>query len=102
MSKIIAFILMLIVSLPLFAKKQKYKKKSKNENTINSVSIRHTACFGRCPVYEIEVDNKGGATYRGISFTRDSGLHLKFIGKRKANEILNRFITFKIDTCKDR
>jgi Domain of unknown function (DUF6438) len=102
MKKISVVFLLILFCFPAFAKKQKHKKATKPGNAITSVKIRHTACFGRCPVYEVEVDNKGQAIYRGIRFIKDSGLHMKVIGKRQANQIINRFIKYRIDTCKDR
>ena len=33
------------------------------------ISLRTTACFGRCPVYEFSIDGTGKATFNGKRFT---------------------------------
>ncbi len=45
-------------------------------------SIQRTACFGRCPVYRMEIFDNGYITYKGKHFVDSIGL---FSGKVEAN-----------------
>ena len=101
MRKIALVILLLLACVSAFAKHGKHKKKAAPVNEIISVSLRHTACYGRCPVYKIEVNKDGIATYTATLFSPDTGVFTKKIGTKKAMEIINRFNTARVDTCKD-
>jgi hypothetical protein len=101
MKKIVLVILFLATGLATFAKQNKNKKKSASGNDIISVTMHRTMCFGRCPDYQIEIDNKGMATYSAIRFNADSGIFKKNIGVAKAKEVLGQFKTYRIDTCKN-
>lgn len=37
--------------------------------------MHRSGCYGRCPVYEVEVTSEGKVTYRGERFVRLSGEH---------------------------
>jgi hypothetical protein len=102
MKKIILATLLVVIAFSAIAKRHKHKTKGQPANEIVSVALRHTACFGRCPDYIVEVNKDGMATYTGVRFTHDSGLFRKNIGKAKAMEIINKFNTYMADTCKDR
>ncbi len=78
------------------------KKTISGTGNINSVSIYHTACFGRCAEYKVEVNKDGTATYTGIRFVPDSGIYTKNIGKKAAQEILASFSRYNWDTFPDR
>src|SRR5437868_9298898 len=99
MKKLILFILLLSVSSPSFAG-HKHKKKHKNTNEIESVSMSRTGCFGRCPVYTIEISKSGTATYSARMFNPDTGVFRKNIGEAKAMEVINQFSDYRVDTCK--
>ena len=101
MRKIAFGILLLATCISAFAKQSKHKKKTQPANEIISVSLRHTACYGRCPVYKIEVNKDGIATYTATLFNPDTGVFTKNIGKKNALEIINRFNAARVDTCKD-
>lgn len=101
MKNILVGIFLMAGCLVAVAKQAKEKKKAKDGNEIVSVAVQHTGCFGRCPTYSIEVSNDGYAKYTGIRFIKDSGVYKKNIGKEKAMQIINRFVTYRADTCKD-
>ena len=101
MKKITLVILLLAAGLGTFAKTAKQKKKSVSENEIVSVGVYHSVCFGRCPEYKIDIASDGTATYTGMRFSNDTGIFKKNIGKAKAKEIIDMFITNKADTCRE-
>ena len=102
MKKTALIILSVLICCTAFAKKQKHKKKHKSAGPITSVIVHRTGCFGRCPDYTVEINADGMATYTGIRFNTDSGVYKKDIGATKAMNIINEFITYRVDTCSDR
>jgi len=101
MRKLIVVLLLLTTSLFSVAK-NKHKKKPPAGPQIMSVSVYHTACYGRCPTYKIEVNKDGLATFTGIRFTPDSGVFTKNLGNATAKEIIEPFLIARIDTFPDR
>lgn len=101
MRKIALVFLSLIVGLNAFAKHKKNKQTPKKGNSILSVQLFRTGCFGQCPTYIVEIANDGIATYSAIRFNDDSGIFKKDIGKAKAQELLNEVNSYQPDTCKD-
>ena len=102
MKKSTILFLMLMPGLISVAQPSKQKKKKVQSKEIVSVSLRHGACFGRCPVYKIDVNKNGIATYTGMMFVPDSGVYTKNIGKKAAMEIIGTFTTCRIDTFRDK
>lgn len=100
MKKITLVILSILFCGIAFAK-HKHKKKQQASGNIISVSIRHTACYGRCPDYTIEINKDGSVIYTGARFVPDTGIFKKNIGMEKAIGIINQFNTYRVDTCKD-
>ena len=45
---------------------------AKEENKL--ISLRKTACFGDCPVYEVSIDKEGNVTYNGIQYVLEEGI----------------------------
>lgn len=101
MKKAAWLLLLLMVCLSTTAKQKKHKKKKNSANEIESISMRRTGCYGRCPAYIIEIKKDGMATYTAIRFTADSGVFKKNIGVKKVSEIFNQANTSRIDTCKN-
>ncbi len=101
MKKIALLILLFAGSMCAFAGIAKNKKKQQKPNEILSVGMHRTVCFGRCPDYKIEIDNEGMATYTAIRFNDDTGIFKKNIGKKKAKEIIDMFVQYRVDTCKE-
>ncbi|MCF8448511.1 MAG: DUF6438 domain-containing protein [Taibaiella sp.] len=101
MKKLTLLFLLLIAASASFAKMAKQKKKSKATNEIVSVGMHRTVCFGTCPDYKIEIDRNGSVTYTAIRFTADTGIFKKNIGKAKAKEIMDMFVKYRADTCRE-
>ena len=55
------------------------------------VQMRRTACFGRCPIYNVELYKNGRLKYTGVRFVKDSGVYEKNIGAAAAEKIFNEF-----------
>ena len=66
---------------------------------ITSVSITHTACFGRCPNYTVTIDDKGMVTYEGKRFTTFTGTYRNNAGASVTLPILKQFEQYRADTC---
>lgn len=81
---------------------KKKKKQRKNPNQIVSVDMHRTVCYGRCPDYHIELDRNGNLTYTAIRFTEDSGIFKKTISAKQAQDLMSRFESYKVDTCRER
>ena len=79
MKKITLLILSMLLIGSVFARHHK-RKKDKQPNSITSVSIHRTACYGRCPDYLVQISNDGTAIYTGKRFTADTGIFKKNIG----------------------
>ena len=101
MKKSALIILSLIIAFTASATQHKHKKKHRPANQIISVSMRRTACYGRCPDYTIEINKDGVVTYTGKRFTKDTGTFKKNIGSVKAIALIGKFNTYRVDTCQD-
>ncbi len=40
-----------------------------------TVSLKKTACFGKCPSYEVKLYEDGRATYQGFAYTSKKGVY---------------------------
>ena len=103
MKKSILVALVFLISIGCASAVQKKKKKSqaKNGNKIESVLIDNSACFGRCPSYDIQVKKNGTVRYTGLLFVKDSGTYEKNIGTAAAMKLFTEFNTYKVDTCQN-
>ncbi len=100
-----AAMLVLSGAVLAFAACAQSKKTSKNDATalrsMTAVRMDRGACFGRCPVYSIELRRDGNARYYGKNFTQHQGIWEKNIGADKAVALLRQFETARVDTCKN-
>ena len=102
MKKTALIILALLVGFSVYAKHHKRKKKQQaTTSSMISVTMRRTPCYGRCPNYEIQLDNDGTAIYTAIRFNPDTGTFTKNIGAAKVKEIIDQFNSYRVDTCQD-
>ncbi|XZF15139.1 DUF6438 domain-containing protein [Chitinophagaceae bacterium MMS25-I14] len=63
------------------------------------VRMGRTACFGRCPIYSVEIYKNGLVRYSGQMFTQHQGVYEKKITKTKAAQLLKQFSSYRPDTC---
>jgi hypothetical protein len=101
MKKIALTILLITIGLSSFAKHSRQKRNPPRSNKIESVSMSRTACYGRCPVYTIEITKSGLATYNAQMFNADTGIFQKNIGAKTALQLFDQMNADRIDTCKD-
>jgi hypothetical protein len=98
MKKTVLTILALIISLSIaVAKHKKHSKATTKE--ILSVTMNHGGCYGRCPVYNIKVENNGTVTYTGLRFVQDSGTFQKNVGADNVKTLFDKFGVYRVDTC---
>lgn len=86
----LALILLPVLMISLFACAQK---------KISYIKMNRTACFGRCPVYSVEIYQNGLVRYSGELFTDHQGVYEKNIGKTKAQNLMKQFAKYRVDTC---
>jgi hypothetical protein len=100
---ILFLVLMVIVVFTACAGQKKTKKTPAKSNKLNVTYAKmfRTSCFGRCPNFYVEVYNTGLVRYTGVRFVTDSGVYEKNIGTVKAQELLNEFNNYRVDTLKD-
>jgi hypothetical protein len=98
MKKIIFLALVTITMAPLISWAIRVKKKVKS-SPIVSVTMQRTACFGKCPEYSINMDNKGNVTYTGIRNAPIMGVYKKNIGYPATMNILYSLNQNQVDTC---
>lgn len=85
---------LLVLSVSGFAKTSMTKAK-----TISYMSMERTACFGRCPMYKVEIYNTGLVRYTGRQFVDYTGVYEYNIGAAKAKALLKQYADKRVDTC---
>jgi hypothetical protein len=99
--------------LPVFAHKKKKRNKKMKAKTeaqyqaaapkpVSYVRMYHSACFGRCPVYWVEVFSDGMVRYSGSHDSNPMGVYEKNIGEAATRNFLNTVAGYRIDTCRER
>ncbi len=59
------------------------------------------ACFGKCPIYSIEMQNTGLVRYSGRRFVEKEGVFEKKFDLKSVNELLEAFTKARIDTMQE-
>ena len=65
------------------------------------ISLEKTACFGRCPVFNIVIYNNGECLYNGMKFVKKSGEYNLKINKQEINKILSQAKEIGFDNLKN-
>ncbi len=81
-----------------FAAKKK-KTQAKKSSSIKSVVLHHPACYGKCPVYSLELFNDGKLLYNGELFVEKKGKAQFKVNATKAASLFKLMADSKIDTC---
>lgn len=55
------------------------------------ITLRRTACFGRCPIYSVEIRGDGLVTYRGERFVAVTGLRTRRVSPAAVRRLVNQF-----------
>ncbi len=101
-SLLATLIVLFYAGTPAQARHKKQKKEKASAYQPVSVQIAYGPCFGRCPMYMIELDQNGLVTFTGIRNTEDSGSFTRQIEPAEALRILKLVETYRMDTCQDR
>jgi hypothetical protein len=104
MKKNILFLTLMVIVVFTACAGQKKTRKAPVKSSkldVTYAKMYRTSCFGRCPNYFVEVYKTGLVRYTGMRFVQDSGLYEKNIGAAKAQQVLNRFNEYRIDTLKN-
>jgi hypothetical protein len=62
-------------------------KRVQRADTITSITLERTRCFGSCPEYGVTVTDDGLVTYRGISYVKERGSKIKRVPLRAFREL---------------
>ena len=57
-------------------------------NTESIIQLQRTACFGKCPIYKIEIFSDGSGIYTGTRFVEHIGITKFKISESDVNNIL--------------
>lgn len=55
------------------------------------ISLQRTACFGRCPIYRVEIRGDGLVTYEGTRFVKVVGKRTRRISPAAVRRLAKRF-----------
>jgi len=69
---------------------------------IQSISFKTYGCFGSCPVYELDIDGKGKATFNAIRYNDQKGRFTTVIKKEKLDEIMELINYIDLKKLKDK
>ncbi len=97
MKKIGLTIIILFIALGNLS--ARHKKQKTVNSKIQSIYMRRTACFGKCPDYIVEISNTGKVKYTGNHFVKDSGVFEKNFSTVNVQRLFDEFTRFQIDTC---
>ena len=59
------------------------------KETQSIISLRRTACFGSCPIYQIEIFSNGNGIYTGTRFVKNIGATKFQLSKNELDVILS-------------
>lgn len=68
---------------------------------VTSVTMSRGYCFGKCPVYSIEVSNSGLARYTGKKFVEKTGVYEKTFDKAAVSNLLSEVSKARLDTMQN-
>ena len=64
-------------------------------------SYRQTSCFGKCPVYNIEIYSDGLVKYEGKHHVSKKGNYIKHLSDEKIEEMIDLFLASKFFDFED-
>lgn len=90
----------LLTGLAFSACARQKKTIRKKDKGVSSITMIRGACFGRCPMYTLKIDNSGQAEYEGRHFVDFLGTYRKKYRPEEVAAIFERANEYRIDTCK--
>ena len=73
----------------------------KTDRDKSIIELERTACFGKCPIYKIEIFSNGKAIYTGKKFVDNIGVFEFKINASSINDILEYAEEIKFFSLKD-
>src|SRR5262249_52278642 len=55
------------------------------------ISVSRTACFGTCPIYDVDIAGDGAVHFNGIRFTAVTGAQTATISRDAVKTLFDRF-----------
>lgn len=71
----------------------------KTSNSIQSMAMERTPCFGNCPAYRLEIYKNGLVKFKSWSDTEYEGEYEKKFDPAKVVELFTQFEEHRVDTC---
>lgn len=68
---------------------------------ISFISLYRSSCYGKCPVYTVEVSQNGNVKYISRMFTKYEGTFEKNVGADKVAGLFKKFEEYRVDTCQN-
>ncbi|RYD51699.1 MAG: hypothetical protein EOP52_05815 [Sphingobacteriales bacterium] len=68
---------------------------------VNSVKMSRGVCYGRCPVYDVEVMQTGMVRYTGRRFVKSEGIYEKTFNTASVATLLQQFTEARTDTMQN-
>lgn len=66
----------------------------------NSIRISHTACYGTCPIYDVEINSDGLVIFDGKNFVADSGKKQWVVKPESKRKISTALSAIKLNQLK--
>lgn len=79
----------------------KHTNKSDKINSFPIITFQKTACYGKCPVYSLEIFENGLINFIGEKNIDKIGKYKKIISKKEIKELINSFVNINFFDFKD-
>ncbi len=79
----------------------KHTNKSDKSNNSPIITFQKTACYGKCPVYSLEIFENGLIKFIGEKNIDKIGKYKKTISKKEIKELINSFVNVNFFDFKD-
>lgn len=93
--------MLLLLGACAATKRKKATRSSAQPTSYESVMIRRTACFGRCPDYSLLIRKDGLVRYTAYRFTAMTGIYEHRIPTAIVSDIFKQFKDNQADTCQN-
>ena len=104
-SRLLTFILMLLMGLPIpaCAPQATPSSAAPTQNTFSDlvITMERTACHGTCPVYKLTIEGNGDVTYNGQDFVQVKGTQTASLSPAQIQDLVSAFEQAKFSTLTD-
>lgn len=74
----------------------------KASESIDTIELSKTACYGKCPVYTVTIASDGKAVYDGKMNVSKIGVYTKKLAKEEVDKLFKSFDNSEFDNFQDR